>query len=159
MEPSVEPIKTESVFPEEKLNILLTVDRAFDIGTKENYILNHWLLFVNLLLVGVFALDIAESFGYVHASDNFHTLIRDAEIIFGMLFLMEFTLRSVFVYIPDKKFFSLYSIINALVIVSLLAPHFIGNLVLLRFLQIFKVYKVYTLKKDTKSYHTDSATV
>lgn len=146
-------------FPEEKLSVLLTIDRAFDIGTRENYILNHWLLLVNLLLVGVFALDIAETFNYVHATENFHSLIRDAEIIFGMLFLMEFTLRSVFVYIPDKKFFSLYSIINALVIVSLLAPHFIGNLAVLRFLQIYKVYKVYTLKKDTKSYHIDKKVV
>ena len=122
-------------------------------GTRENYILNNWLLFFNLLLIGVFALDVAESFGYLHASEDFHSLIRDTEIIFGMLFLMEFTLRSVFVYIPDKKFLSLYSIINALVIVSLLAPHFIGNLAVLRFLQIFKIYKVYNLKKDTKSYH------
>lgn len=140
-------------FSEEKLRTLEVVDRAFDIGTRENYILNNWLLFFNLLLIGVFALDVAESFGYLHASDDFHSLIRDTEIIFGMLFLMEFTLRSVFVYIPDKKFLSLYSIINALVIVSLLAPHFIGNLAVLRFLQIFKIYKVYNLKKDTRSYH------
>ncbi|MCA9358700.1 hypothetical protein KC926_00655 [Candidatus Kaiserbacteria bacterium] len=141
-------------FPEKKLEVLQTVDNAFDIGTRENYILNNWLLLINLLLIGVFALDVAEHFNYFHASENFHDLIRDAEIIFGMLFLMEFTLRSVFVYIPDKKFLSAYSIINAMVIVSLLAPHFIGNLALLRFLQIFKVYKVYNLNKDKKSYHT-----
>lgn len=143
-------------FPQEKLHVLQTVDRSFDIGTRENYILNIWLLFINILLIGVFALDVAEHFGYIHASENFHSLIRDAEIVFGMIFLMEFTLRSVFVYIPDKKFFSLYSIINGLVIVSLLAPHFIGNLALLRSLQIFKVYKVYKLNKDNHSYHSDS---
>ncbi|MCA9360443.1 hypothetical protein H6785_02445 [Candidatus Nomurabacteria bacterium] len=143
-------------FPQEKLHVLQTIDRSFDIGTRENYILNNWLLVVNILLVGVFALDVAEHFGYVHGSESLHSFIRDAEIVFGMLFLMEFTLRSVFVYIPDKKFFSLYSIINALVIVSLLAPHFIGNLVILRFLQIFKIYKVYNLNKDKKSYHSNS---
>lgn len=140
-------------FPTEKLQVLQTVDRSFDIGTRENYILNNWLLFINILLLGVFALDVAEHFDYVHASENFHSLIRDTEIVFGMLFLMEFTLRSVFVYIPDKKFLSLYSIINAMVIVSLLAPHFIGNLALLRFLQIYKIYKVYNLNKDKRSYH------
>jgi hypothetical protein len=140
-------------FSDEKLHILLTIDRSFDIGTRENYILNNILLVVNLLLVGVFALDVAESLGLMASSDTFHSFIRDAEIVFGMLFLMEFTLRSVFVYIPDKKFFSAYSIINAMVIVSLLAPHFIGNLVLLRFLQIFKVYKVYKLNQDKRSYH------
>lgn len=144
-------------FPEEKLRVLQTVDNAFDIGTRENFILNNWLLFFNILLIGVFALDVVESFGYVHATESFHTLIRDLEIIFGMLFLMEFTLRAVFVYIPDKKFLSLYSIINALVIVSLLAPHFIGNLAVLRFLQIFKIYKVYNLNKDKKSYHTSDS--
>ncbi|MCA9359645.1 hypothetical protein KC850_01250 [Candidatus Kaiserbacteria bacterium] len=143
-------------FPEKKLKVLQTVDNAFDIGTRENYVLNNWLLFINLLLIGVFALDVVEHYGLVHASESFHTLIRDLEIIFGMIFLMEFTLRSVFVYIPDKKFLSLYSIINALVIVSLLAPHFIGNLALLRFLQIYKIYKVYNLNKDKRSYHSES---
>lgn len=142
--------------PEHKLPILETIDRSFDIGTRENYILNHILLFLNLVLVGVFALDVVEYFGYIHASDTFHTFIRDAEIVFGMLFLMEFTLRAVFVYIPDKKFLSRYSIINALVIISLLAPHFIGNFAVLRFLQIYKVYKVYKLSKDQKSYHTEN---
>ncbi len=139
-------------FPENQLRVLEAVDRAFDIGTKENYLLNHLLLFINVLLLAVFALDVAESLDYLHAGESFHVLIRNAEIIFGIIFLMEFTLRSVFVYIPDKKFLSLYSIINAMVIVSLLAPHFIGSLALLRFLQIFKIYKVYNLKKDTRSY-------
>lgn len=141
---------------EHKLPILEAIDRAFDLGTRENYFLNHWLLFINVLLLGVFALDIFETLQYVGHNDMLHEYIRDAEIIFGMLFLMEFTLRSVFVYIPDKKFLSLYSIINVLVIVSLLAPHFIGNLALLRFLQIFKVYKVFRLTKDQRSYHTES---
>jgi len=144
-------------FSDEKLNILITIDKSFDVGTRENYILNNILLVVNILLVGVFALDVAESIGLMATSDEFHTFIRDAEIVFGMLFLMEFTLRSVFVYIPDRKFLSGYSIINALVIVSLLAPHFIGNLVLLRFLQIFKVYKVYKLNQDKHSYHIKEA--
>jgi hypothetical protein len=135
-----------------KLPVLETIDRSFDLGTKENYVLNHILLVVNVLLLGVFALDIAEWLGYVGHSDVIHSFIRDAEIVFGMLFLMEFTLRSVFVYIPDKKFLSTYSIINGLVIVSLLAPHFIGNLAVLRFLQIYKVYKVYLLSKDQRSY-------
>jgi hypothetical protein len=141
-------------FSQKKLHVLQTVDRAFDIGTKENYVLNNWLLLLNILLIGVFALDVAEHFGVVHTSEEFHGLIRNVEVIFGMIFLMEFTLRSVFVYIPDKKFLSAYSIINALIIISLLAPQFIGNLALLRFLQIFKIYKVYNLRKDKKSYHT-----
>ena len=106
--------------------------------------------------MGVFALDMAEYFGFLHVGENFDTMIRNFEIIFGMLFLMEFTLRAVFVYIPDKKFLSFYSIINALVIISLLAPHFIGNLAVLRFLQIYKVYKVYKLNKDKNSYHVNT---
>lgn len=141
--------------PEHKIPVLEAVDRSFDLGTRENYLLNHVLLFINLILVGVFVLDVAEYFHYIEGSAALHTFIRDAEIVFGMMFLMEFTLRTVFVYIPDKKFLSSYSIINALIIVSLLAPHFIGNLALLRFLQIYKVYKVYKLTKDQKSYHTE----
>lgn len=143
-------------FPEEKLRVLQIVDRAFYVGTRANYILNNWLLFFNLLLIGVFALDVAEYFGYLHAGEGFRSIIRNIEIVFGMLFLMEFTLRSVFVYIPDKKFLSVYSILNVLIIVSLLAPHFIGNLALLRLLQIFKIYKVYNLNKDKQSYHANA---
>ena len=143
-------------FHEDKIKVLVAVDNAFDVGTRENYLLNHLLLFLNLLLVGVFALDMAEYFGFLHVGENFDTMIRNFEIIFGMLFLMEFTLRAVFVYIPDKKFLSFYSIINALVIISLLAPHFIGNLAVLRFLQIYKVYKVYKLNKDKNSYHVQA---
>lgn len=142
-------------FTPEKLKVLITVDKAFDLGTKENYILNKILLVINLILVGVMILDVADFLSFFQAENDFHNLIRNAEIIFGILFLMEFTLRSVFVYIPDKKFLSLYSIINALVIISLLAPHFIGNLVFLRFLQIFKVYKVFKLNKDNQSYHVN----
>ena len=143
-------------FHEDKIKVLVAVDNALDVGTRENYLLNHLLLFLNLLLVGVFALDMAEYFGFLHVGENFDTMIRNFEIIFGMLFLMEFTLRAVFVYIPDKKFLSFYSIINALVIISLLAPHFIGNLAVLRFLQIYKVYKVYKLNKDKNSYHVQA---
>lgn len=145
-----------TTLPDHKIPVLETIDRSFDLGTHENYLLNHLLLFLNLVLVGVFALDVAEGLGYMHTSDAFHTFVRDAEIVFGMIFLMEFTLRAVFVYIPDSKFFSFYSIVNALVIVSLLAPHFIGNLAILRFLQIYKVYKVYKLNKDNRSYHTEA---
>jgi hypothetical protein len=146
-------------FSEEKLDILVTIDKAFDVGTRENYILNNILLTINLLLVGVFALDIAQGVGFLPTSETFSGWIHNLEIVFGMLFLVEFTLRAVFVYIPDRKFFSAYSIINAMVIISLLAPHFIGNLVLLRFLQIFKVYKVFKLNQDKRSYHVDEDSV
>lgn len=144
-----------TTLPAHKLPLLETIDRAFDLGTHENYILNHWLFGINLLLIAIFALDFIDALHLINGGETLQTVIHNAEILFGMLFLMEFTLRSVFVYIPDKKFFSFYSLINLLVIVSLLAPHFIGNLALLRFLQIYKVYKVYQLGKDASSYHTN----
>jgi hypothetical protein len=142
-------------FPKEKLSVLQTIDRSFDLGTKENHILNKWLLIINLILVFFLLFDVFEFFGYIHLNDGFHTFMRDVELVFGMLFLIEFTLRSVFVYIPDKKFFSPYSIVNAIVIVSLLAPHFFGNLAILRFFRILKAFKVYQLNKDFRSYHTE----
>ena len=142
-------------FPPKKLHILQTVDRSFDLGTKENHILNSWLLVPNLILVAFLILDLLEFFGYIHLGEFFHTFVRDIEIVFGMLFLIEFTLRSVFVYIPDRKMLSPYSITNIVVIISLLAPHFIGNLAILRLLRIFKVLKVYQLNKDFRSYHVD----
>ncbi len=135
-------------FPQEKLHTLQTIDRAFDVGTKENFILNTWLLVINLALLSVLALDFLYALGYLHLSDFFHDTIRNIEIITGMIFLVEFTLRSIFVYIPDKKFYSWYPVINIVVIISLLAPHFIGNLAVLKFVKILKALKVYKLGKE-----------
>lgn len=142
-------------FPKRKLEILTKVDKSFDLGTKENHALNRWLLILNLVLVFFLLFDILEHTGYINLHDSFHVLMRDIEIVFGMIFLIEFTLRSVFVYIPDRKFFSFYSILNLIVIVSLLAPHFIGNLAILRFIRILKAFKVYQLNKDYHSYHIE----
>lgn len=135
-------------FPEEKLHTLQTIDRAFDVGTHENFILNTWLLVINISLMTVLALDFAYIFNYIYLSDFFHDVIRNVEIITGMIFLVEFTLRSIFVYIPDKKFYSWYPAINIIVIISLLAPHFIGNLAVLKFIKILKALKIYKLGKD-----------
>jgi hypothetical protein len=146
---------TPMPFPKEKLTVLQTIDRAFDLGTQENHFLNKWLLVINLILVFFLLFDVFEHLGFIHFTEGFHTVMRDIELVFGMIFLIEFTLRSVFVYIPDKKFFSLYSIVNAVVIISLLAPHFIGNLAVLRFIRILKAFKVYQLNKDFRSYHVE----
>lgn len=145
-------------FPIHQLDTLKSVDNSFNLGTKENHLLNTWLLILNLLLVFFLLFDVLEYFGYLHFGSGFHFLVRNVEIVFGMIFLAEFTLRSVFVYIPDKKFFSLYSIINIAVIISLLAPHFIGNLAILRFIRILKAFKVYKLNKDQRSYHINKQT-
>jgi len=141
--------------PKHKVDTLTKIDRSFDLGTRENHILNLWLLIINLILVFFLLFDLFEFFEYIHLNDQFHVIMRDIEIIFGMLFLIEFTLRSVFVYIPDKKMISLYSFINIAVIVSLLAPHFLGNLAILRLVRIFKAFKVYQLNRDFRSYHVD----
>jgi len=93
-------------------------------------------------------MDFAHILGYIHLNDFFHNTIRNIEIITGMIFLVEFTLRSIFVYIPDKKFYSWYPAINIIVIVSLLAPHFIGNLAVLKFVKILKALKIYKLGKE-----------
>ena len=141
---------------EHKMPILEAVDRSFDLGTRENHVLNGWLIVPNMILVLFLVFDLLEYLNYITFWSQFHIAERNIEIVFGMLFLIEFSLRSVFVYIPDKKMISLYSVINILVVVSLLAPHFIGNLAILRFIRILKGYKVYQLNKDYLSYHVDS---
>ncbi len=141
-------------FPKHKLETLQSIDRAFDVGTTENFILNWWLLGINIFLLIVLALDLAHVFEYVTWGDTFHDILRNIEIIVGMIFLVEFTLRSIFVYIPDKKFLTFYPAINVVVIISLLAPHFIGNLAILKFVKILKALKVYKLGADNKRYKT-----
>lgn len=144
-------------FPEEKMQTLQALDRAFDPGTRENFVLNWWLLGINIFLLIVLFLDLLHVFEYVTWGESFLKILREFEIIIGMLFLVEFTLRSIFVYIPDKKFITWYPAINIIVIISLLAPHFIGNLAILKFVKILKALKVYKLGKDNKKYNKKTA--
>lgn len=103
---------------------------------KHSKLFNRILIFVNIL---VFAPFVFEAF------DIAPELVHNFEIAFGVLFLAEYVARLWIA--PSKLRFTLniYSLIDLLVIASLFAPLFVGNLALLRVLRSLKILRTYYL--------------
>jgi len=130
-------------------NILNTIDKSFDSGTKENFILNEILMVISIFLLFITMLEIMSHKHMVIIPEETHHLIKSIEFFFGMLFLLEFIFRLIYVYIPDKKLFTPYPWITLLVITSLLTPGML-NLAFLRILWIIKMFKIYHLRREDK---------
>lgn len=129
--------------------ILITIDRSFDIGNRENFILNEILMVINIFLFFLAILEIMNGSQMIIISNETHHHIRVIEIIFGIFFLIEFLFRIIYVYIPDKKFLTLYPWVTLLVIFTLLIPNFF-NLAFLRIIWIMKIFKIYHLRIEDK---------
>ncbi len=128
-------------------NILSTIDRSFDPGNYENFRLNEFLLIINTFLLFVTLLVIMEDFGWIEIYKNTRHNIHVIELGFGIFFLAEFILRTIYTYIPDKKLFTLYPLINILVILSLLMPG-LFNLAFLRIVISLKMLKLYHMRRE-----------
>ncbi len=128
-------------------NILRAIDRSFDEGNYENFRLNEFLLIANTFLLFVTLLVLMEDIGWItiHAR---HT-IESIEWWFGVLFLVEFVLRLYYTYIPDRRLFTLYPLIQLLVIISLLAPT-LFNLAFLRIIVSLKMLKLYHMRREAQ---------
>ncbi len=129
--------------------ILHTIDRSFDEGNYENFRLNEILLILNTFLLFVTALVIMEDFEWLFLYKETRHTIHAIEVFFGILFLIEFLLRLYYTYIPDKKLFTLYPLIQLLVIVSLLAPT-LFNLAFLRIVISLKMLKLYHMRRENQ---------
>jgi hypothetical protein len=128
--------------------MMLTVDRSFDAGNKENFVLNEVLLVISIFLMYLVGLSIMESAGLIIISQKAKDFIHYSELFFGALFLIEFALRTIYVYIPDKKFSDPYTWISAIVIISLLIPQFF-NVAFLRLIWIVKMFKIYHMRRES----------
>lgn len=104
--------------------------------SKKSTLFNRILIFLNLAVFGIFALE--------HFNPGNPSIIV-LELTFGVIFLLEYVAR---LWIAPKKVahvFNIYSIIDLLVLISLFAPTFIGNLALLRILRSLKILRTYYL--------------
>ncbi|PCI89610.1 ion transporter [Candidatus Kaiserbacteria bacterium] len=113
--------------------------------TRKSIIFNRFLIILNVSVFGIFVLEALYSGSQA---------IRIAEVMFGLLFLLEYMAR---LWIAPKRLsfaFNVFSIIDVLVIISLFSPLFIGNLALLRVLRSLKILRTYYLlhlaKKESK---------
>ncbi len=127
--------------------ILHTIDRSFDAGNYENFRLNEFLLVANTFLLFVTMLIIMHDLHWIIIPQKTKHAIELLEIGFGIFFLIEFILRMIYTYIPDKKLFTFYPILQALVILSLLAPTLI-NIAFLRIIVSIKMLKLYHMRRD-----------
>jgi len=84
--------------------IRLTIDRSFDAGNRENFILNEILLVISVFLLFIAGLYLLQDLRLIIISDELIHILYISELVFGILFLVEFLLRTWYVYIPDKNF-------------------------------------------------------
>ncbi len=127
--------------------ILTTIDRSFDEGNYENFRLNEGLLVINTFLLFITAIVLMEDAGWITIHAETRHVIHILEIAFGIVFLAEFILRLIYAYIPDRTLFTLYPLIQVLVILSLLAPTLI-NVAFLRIIVSLKMLKIYHMRRE-----------
>lgn len=118
----------------------------FQEGTLQQFKLHKILLFSNSFLLLVLMMELY----LILKSIEIPLYIHVIEFIFGVIFLIELVLYIVHVYIPNKVFFKPRIVLNALVIVSLLAPSLFGNLAFLRLIKSFKIIKVFIYSRKVK---------
>ena|GEM_PF-1022056 len=140
---------TKHITPQKRFEqIMHIIDRSFDAGNKENFILNEILLVISIFLMYIVGLSIMASAQMIIISQDTWKLIHQIEFFFGCLFLIEFILRTIYVYIPDKKFTDPYTWVAAIVIASLLLPQFF-NVAFLRLIWIVKMFKIYHMRRES----------
>lgn len=135
-------------------NLKAALTTLFHKRTRQSILFNRLLIVLNIAVFAIFALE---------ALLPGHAIIRILELSFGVLFLLEYAAR---VWIAPRRgvfVFDVFSIIDALVIVSLFAPLLIGNLALLRIMRSLKVLRTYyiinLLKKENKAVAQYRATI
>lgn len=101
---------------------------------KKTRVFNYILLSLNVLVFAIFPLEAA------YPDSIYVTLF---EVFFATVFSLEYLIR---LYIAPKKLsyvFSIFSLIDLLVIASLVSPTLIGNAAILRVIRIFRIARSY----------------
>lgn len=129
-----------------KNKIWKKIELYFTYGNIESYNLHRILIFFNTLLL---VLVIYQFYCDFHKIKIPH-IVHSIELFFGILFLIEFVLSLILIYIPNKIFFKPYLFLNFLVIVSLISPEIFGNIAFLRIIRSMKFVKFYLLRKKAK---------
>lgn len=128
------------------LKIYQKLEKTFnDEITHEDYVLHTFLLWSNIFLSIIAILEI-----FLHKSETFYHYAHIIELIFGIIFLFEFILRLIFSYFKNSVFFQWKLLLQLLIIVSLIAPHLLGNLAILRLVRSMKILKIFILRREQK---------
>ncbi len=127
-----------------KKKILIFLKNVFDEKiTWEDYVLHIFLFWANSFLFIVAVLEV-----FLHNNEIFYHWVHKIELVFGIIFLVEWIMRIIFAYLPNKVYFSWKLLLQFIVILSLVAPGLFWNLAMLRLMRSFKVLKAYLYKQD-----------
>jgi hypothetical protein len=99
-----------------KNNILKKMEKIFEPGTYESFLLHDFLFLTNIGLTVLMIIELILIFGFDTELHFFHTV----DLFFGILFLIEALLRLYYDYLPNKIFFKPHQIVNWIVIISLM---------------------------------------
>ncbi|MEE8484303.1 MAG: ion transporter [Nitrospinota bacterium] len=104
--------------------------------TKESIVFNRFLLAVNVIAIFLFLLE------PIFPKE---IMVRIIEIFFGVIFLIEYIVR---LWIAVRKtgfIFGLINLLDLIVITSLFAPYFMGDLAFLRVIRSLRILRTYRL--------------
>lgn len=138
-----------------KKKVWKKIELYFTYGTIESYNLHRFLIISNTVLLFLVIYQFYCEFNKIEIPHIVHNI----ELFFGILFLIEFILSLILVYIPNKIYFKPYLFLNFLVIISLISPEFFGNIAFLRLVRSMKFIKFYLLnkkvRKEKEEHHID----
>lgn len=72
------------------------------------------------------------------------------ELFFGILYLIEYLIKSVYVIIPNTISGGFHMVIEVVVIISLIIPQIFGNLAILRIIRSIGVIKIFHAQRKLK---------
>lgn len=130
----------------EQTKIYPVFEEYFIVGTRKSFWLHHFLLWTNIFL---FLIAVTELFSHGHSV--FLNYIHYIELFFGILFLFEFILKSIYISIPNTISGGTFMIVNFVVIISLIIPGAFGNLALLRIIRSLKIIKIFYFEKEIEA--------
>ena len=127
-----------------KSKIYKKIERTFnDEVTVEDYVVHTFLLWSNVFLAIIALLEV-----FLHSHETFFYYAHFVEVVFGIVFLLEFILRIIFTYLKNSVYFKWTLALQFVIIVSLIAPHLFGNLAILRLVKSLKIIKIFILKEE-----------
>lgn len=127
-----------------KTKLYKITEKIFIPGTYESFLLHDFLFLTNMGLTILMIIELILIFGFDIELHFFHTI----DFIFGIIFMVESILRIFYYHILNKNYFEPHTIINWIVIISLIWPGLFWNLAFLRLIRSLKVIKVYLYKKE-----------
>ncbi len=125
--------------------LYLIIREYFTIGTQQSFYLHTFLVWSNIFL---FLITILELIFNQNSVVLYYLFL--IELFFGILYLIEYLIKSVYVIIPNTISGGFHMVIEVVVIISLIIPQIFGNLAILRIIRSIGVIKIFHAQRKLK---------